>query len=133
MYAVALFIKNTFLKVMILYALDTIAVILLALSGAAETRLVAFISCGFILNTVIIFAPGNSGTIPVFKGRDFLLLFTVLAIPAAYIVFFSGLSHTAAPQLPAVKAHPAVFMIFCAAFTALYFVIKEKSGENENE
>jgi hypothetical protein len=133
MYAVVLFFKNTFFRVMILYALDVLAVILLAQSGAAETKMVFFIAFGFILNTIIIFLPGNTGEKPVFKGRDFLLLSTALAIPAAYIVLFNGLSHTAALPVPAVKAHPAAFMMFCAAFTALYFVIKEKSGENENE
>ena len=133
MYAVVLFFKNIFLRVMILYALDILAVILLAHGGAAETKIVSFIACGFILNTMIIFLPGNTGEKPVFKGRDFLLLSTALAVPAAYIVLFNGLSHAAALPVPAVKAHPAAFMIFCAAFTALYFAIKEKSGEKEDE
>lgn len=133
MYAAVLLTKNTFNRIIFLFVLDALALILLAITGAPEIKLVFFAACGFIINTLMFLLPDSGNETAGLKITDYIFMAAAFALLAAFIVFFAVSKHGSAPAIPAVKAYGAIFLVFCAVFTGLYFVIKEKSGETENE
>lgn len=133
MYVAVLFMKNTLARILFLYLADIIVVVTLGLSGMPETKLVFLTVFGFILNTIILLVPASSDKIPKFKISDFIFLAAVFAAITVYAVIFAASNSGFVLASPVKAAFPTVFMVFCAVFTAFYFLIKERPGETENE
>lgn len=133
MYMAVLFFKNTIAKIIYLYILDAIVVTLLAIGGVPEVKLFLFSAFGFILNSFIIFLPHTMNTKYKLKALDYIFISTGVLTIIAYTVFFAVLNHDSTLVINPIKPYTAVFFVFCTVFTILYFVIKEKTGELENE
>lgn len=132
-YIAVLFIRNTFARILTLYFIDIVVAVLLAINGAAETKLIAFAACGFILNTLMMFMPDPKNENSKLKTSDYIFMSVIAVLVVAYGVFFMALKRGYAQTVTAGKSSAAVFLVFCAVFTALYFVMKEKTGDIENE
>lgn len=125
--------KNKFFTAVLLYAVDFIILIALAISGAPGEKLAYFAGCGFILNSIIFIIPEGSVNTARFAVSDYIFISAAAAIAAGYAFFFGAFDGGAHAPAYIKAAHPAVFMVFCAAFTLFYFLIKEKPEAAVNE
>jgi len=133
MYAAVLLVKNKAGKILVLFLLDAAAVTALSLSGAATAAIAALTALSMVLSSVILLIPDPADKPPAFKPVDFIFMCLAAGVPVFYAVVFAGSGSGFSAVTRAKAPHPALFMVFCAVFTAMYFVIREKTGEQPNE
>jgi hypothetical protein len=133
LYIAVLFIKNTIARILTLYFIDIVVAVLLAINGAAETKLIVFAACGFILNTLMMFMPDSENENSKLKTNYYIFISVIAVLIIAYSVFFIAIKRGYAQVVTTSRPNAAVFLVFCAVFTALYFVMTEKTGDIENE
>jgi hypothetical protein len=121
-----LFIKNIPLKTSILFFLDLSAGIALYFTGMPYGQVIVFISLALVLNVFIAIASGNK-TNAAKKNRFAIPYAAAAAGTAAITAFFLRPSDNTPLKVSNLflNAEP-VFFIFCAVFTAAYFIMKEE-------